>query len=123
MLIRMTGFGTTTAALLATLAAAAGGALGSDPDGAAAGPGAALVIDAAAGRDGRELVDERIRGVDAEVRLPRSAAEARTNVRYFAELGYGVIVSGPRSSAAARATGVPAERANGLVEALRAADR
>jgi hypothetical protein len=45
--------------------------------------------------------------VDAEVRLPRTPAEARTNVRYFDELGYRVVVAGPRAEAAAAAIGVP----------------
>ena len=62
----------------------------------------ALVIDAAAGRDGRELVDPRLRDSNAQVRLPRSEAEARTDVRYFAAQGYDrIVVAGPRSAAAA----------------------
>ena len=64
------------------------------------------MIDAAAGADGRELVDSRLREVDAEVRLPRTSAEARTNLRYFAAQDLRVIVAGPRASAAADATGI-----------------
>ena len=123
MLIRMTGFGATTAGLIAALVAAAGGVLGADSDGPAATRRTALVIDPGAARDGRELVDARLEALDAEVRLPRSAAEARTNVRYFAELGYRVVVAGPRSAAAAEATGIAAERAGGLGEAVRAVAR
>lgn len=126
MLIRMTMSGTTGVGLLAALAAAAGaGADGSARGGAAdAGDGrTALVVDAAAGRDGRRLVDPRLEAVDADVRLPRTAAEARTNVRYFAELGRRIVVTGPHSIAAAASTGVPAERAAGLGDALRALTR
>ena len=58
-------------------------------------------VDAPAARDGRALVDPRLRAVDADVRLPRSAAEARTDVRYFLAQGYDrVVVAGPRSTAA-----------------------
>jgi hypothetical protein len=115
----MTELATTATALLAALAAATAGVVGAD-SGTPAPPRTALVIDSSAGRDGRELVDARLRSLDADVRLPRTAAEARTNVRYFAELGHRVIVAGPRSIAAAGATGVEAERAAGLGAALRA---
>src|SRR5918992_1405483 len=91
MLIRMTEMGTSITALIAALAAAAGGLLGSSSgDGGSSGPGTALVIQAAAARDGRDLVDDRLDEVDAEVRLPRTAEEARTDLRYFASLGYDV---------------------------------
>ena len=83
----------------------------------------ALVIDASLARDGRELVDSRLEDVDADVRLPRTAEEAVTNVRYFEHLGYDVVVSGPRSVAAAAKAGVPAESASGLTGALSAASR
>ena len=90
---------------LASLAAA----VGALAVGAAFAPGAdhraprtAIVIDAPAARDGRALVDPRLRAVDADVRLPRDAAEARTDVRYFAAQGYDrIVVAGPRSAAAA----------------------
>ena len=79
------------------------------------------MIDASQGRDGRELVDPRLRDLDAEVRLPRTSEEARTNVRYFDALGYRVIVAGPQARAAAQATGVAALRVAGLPQALEAA--
>ena len=57
-------------------------------------PRTALVVDAPVARDGRALVDPRLRTIDAAVRLPRSAAEARTDLRYFAavdEAGVGAL--------------------------------
>lgn len=109
-------------------ALALGGAL--DADGSSRGTGAdrepsrtALVIDASQGRDGRELVDPRLRELDADVRLPRTSEEARTNVRYFDALGYRVVVAGPEANAAAAATGVDALRTAGLPEALAAVGR
>ena len=116
----MTPIGTAIVTLVAAGAAAAGGLLG----GGGAGerrvpePGTALVIDAALGRDGRELVDEQLRSVRAEVRLPRTAEEARTNLRYFEAQGLRIVVSGPDARRAAGATGVPAVHAAGLDEAL-----
>lgn len=99
---------------------ALGGVLagGSDESGART----ALVIDASAGRDGRELVDSRLRDADAQVRLPRTSTEASTDVRYLAAQGYRVIVAGPLSSEAAEATGVGAVRASGVSGAVAAAD-
>jgi hypothetical protein len=102
--------------------AAGGGAPGSGVNGsgapwsAAAGSGAAtadsahtaLVIDARLARDGRELVDSRLRELDAELRLPRTTAEAETDLRYLAAQGYRLVVAGPHAQAAAAATGVPA---------------
>ena len=110
---------------LASLAAAAGALA----VGAAFAPGAdhpaprtAVVIDAPAARDGRALVDPRLRAVDADVRLPRTAAEARTDVRYFAAQGYDrVIVAGPRSTTAA--DGAAIVRVADLPAALAAATR
>jgi len=78
----------------------------------------ALVIDASLGRDGRELVDARLKDVDAAVRLPRNATEARTNVGYLNALGYRVVVAGPDATAAADGTGVGATRVAGLGAAL-----
>ena len=79
---------------------AAGGVL--SPAAGQPAPRTALVIDAPAARDGRALVDPRLRAIDADVRLPRDAAEARTDVRYFAAQGYDrIVVAGPRSTAAA----------------------
>ncbi len=79
----------------------------------------ALVIDASRARDGRELVDPRLRDLDAEVRLPRTSEEARTNVRYFDSLGYRVVVAGPAAGAAATAAGVDAVRVGGVAQAAR----
>lgn len=121
MLIRMTVPGMQLIALLTAGAAAAGGVLGADAGGRAGRPApTALVIDAAAARDGRDLVDSRLRAVNAAVRLPRSSAEARTNVRYFTSRGYRVVVVGPRAGAAARAAGVVAVRKPELTSALAA---
>ena len=106
---------TGTLAALATAAAVALSGAGSDRDGAQS---TGLVIDAGAGHQGRELVDPRLLDVDAEVRLPRDAREARTNLRYFDELGYRVVVVGPRSEAAADATGVEVMHAADLSRAL-----
>ena len=108
-------------AVLIAGAMAAGGVLASQSRPANA--PAALVIDAAAARDGREPVDPRLRGADAEVRLPRTAAEAVTNVRYFDALGRRVVVAGPISAAAAERAGVPVVRAPDLEGALMAAGR
>jgi hypothetical protein len=117
----MTGFGSTIAAFLAGGAVALGGLLAGHPD--SSGSRTALVIDAAAGRDGRELIDPRLRDSDAQVRLPRTDAEARTDVRYFAAQGYRLVVAGPKASAAARETGVAAVSAADLTGALAAVSR
>jgi hypothetical protein len=110
------------AALVAALAVAAGGVLGSSgaDDGVR---DTALVIDAGAARDGRDLVDSRLVEADAEVRLPRTAREARTNLRYLSAQGYDIVVAGPLAAEAASATGAKAERTAGLGEALAAAGR
>jgi hypothetical protein len=118
----MTFIGTHIAAVLAAGALATGVAFGAES--AADGDNAArtaLVIDASLASDGRDLVDSRLEGVDAEVRLPRDAEEARTNVRYFDELGYRVYVAGSRATAAADRTGVDATSVDGLDGALAAA--
>jgi hypothetical protein len=117
----MTDLANIIASVVVAGGVAAGGVL-AEETGAPA-PRTALVIDAAAGNDGRELLDPRLREVDADVRLPRTAAEARTDVRYFAALGYRVVVTGPQTSAAARAAGIAAVRAPDLVAALAAAGR
>ena len=80
------------------------------------------MIDASLASDGRELVDPRLKDVDADVRLPRTPAEARTNVRYFDALGYRVVVAGFKANAAADATGVEAVQAQDLPGALTAAN-
>ena len=124
MFIRMTSLSSTLATFVAAgLAAAAGllgGAAGERPE---SGTRTALVIDAAEGRDGRKLVDERLRAVRAEVRLPRTPEEARTNLRYLEAQGLRIVASGPDALAAAEATGVDAVQAADLREALAAAGR
>jgi hypothetical protein len=120
----MMELGTQITAAIAAVAVAAGGVVGaSSGDGSRTSPRTALVIDAATARDGRDLVDPRLQAADAEVRLPRTAAEARTNVRYLAELGRRVVVAGPKATAAADSTGVAALEARGLSDALAAAGR
>jgi hypothetical protein len=114
----MTGFGSTIAAFLAGAAVAVGGVLAGSSDGS--GAHNALVIDAGAGRDGRELLDGRLRAADAEVRLARTSSEASTDVRYFAAQGYRVIVVGPLATDAAATAGVQAVRADDLAGALAA---
>ncbi|MEN3280627.1 MAG: hypothetical protein V7607_1767 [Solirubrobacteraceae bacterium] len=115
----MTGLGTQIGALLAAGAVAAGGLLGAG-SGRPAPPRTAVVVDAAIARDGRALVDPRLRAVDADVRLPRTQAEANTDVRYFTAAGYDrVVVAGPRSTAAGAHTAV-ADRATSLDAALAA---
>jgi hypothetical protein len=113
----MTGIITTVGTLLAAGVLAAGGSLGSTDDGHHT--RTALVIDASQARDGRELVDPRLRDLDAEVRLPRTSSEAQTNVRYFDALGYRVIVSGPQATAAADEVGLAVEPAPDLAHAVR----
>jgi hypothetical protein len=117
----MTHLATQILGLVAAGAVAAGGAIAGTADDPS--PRTALVIDAGAARDGRELIDPRLEELDAELRLPRTDAEARTNVRYFDELGYRVVVGGPSASAAARTAGVDAARAHGIDDAVAAAAR
>ena len=69
---------------------------------------------------GRPLVPARVGAPDSEVRLPRTAAEAATNVRYFAAQGYRVVVAGRLAATAADAAGVDAARAPDLTSALAA---
>ena len=112
----MTFIGTPIATVLAADAIAIGSLLGADSDVQAR--HTALVIDASLARDGRELVDPRLKDLDADVRLPRNATEARTNVRYFDALDYKVYVAGSDATAAAAATGVEATDTGGLDGAL-----
>jgi hypothetical protein len=121
MLIRMTDIGTHLTALIAVVGVATGGLLGSDSREDPA-PRTALVVDASAARDGRDSVDPRLERVDADVRLPRTSTEARTNVLYFDSLGYRVVVAGPTANSAADAAGVDAVHTPDLPGALRAAD-
>jgi hypothetical protein len=117
----MTDLGPIIATLLTAAAVAVGGLVAGDSSDP--GPRTALVIDAAAGRDGRDLIDPRLSDTGAEVRLPRTSAEALTNVRYFAARGYHVVVAGPRATEAAGAAGVAAVREPDLRGALAAAAR
>jgi hypothetical protein len=119
MQVRMTSIGAITATFLA--GAAAGGALAAGDN--ADSPRTALVIDAAVARDGRELVDDRLRATGVELRVPRTAAEARTNVRYLAAADYRLVVAGPQASAAADAAKVDALRARDRAAALAAVER
>jgi hypothetical protein len=117
----MTGFGS-VAALLAAGAVTVGGLLGSGSDeSSGSATRTALVIDAAAARNGRDLIDSRLRDLEAPIRLPRTSTEASTNVRYFAARGYRVVVAGSQASAAAKATGVDAVQVPNLARALAAA--
>jgi hypothetical protein len=118
----MTALLGTFTALLAAGALAAGGLVGpgaTDPSGART----ALVIDAAAARDGRDLVDPRLHALDAEIRLPRTSAEAVANVRYFDEQRYRLVVAGPHAGAAAEAAGARAVHVPDLAGALAAVAR
>ena len=117
----MTFLGTHIAAVLAAGAVATGVAFGADAGADGAGRPTALVVDASLARQGRDLVDRRLEHVDAAVRLPRNATEARTNVRYFDELGYRVYVAGAQATGAAEAIGVDATPVDGLEGALAAA--
>ena len=108
----MTFIGTNIAAVLAAGAVATGSLFGAGSDEQSR--HTALVIDASLASDGRQLVDPRLKDVDAAVRLPRTSTEARTNVRYFDALGYRVVVAGFKANAAADATGVEAAPAQDL---------
>jgi hypothetical protein len=120
----MMEIGTKLATLIAAGALAISGLAGAGPDRAArSGPETALIIDASQGRDGRELVDPRLRSVNADVRLPRNTEEALANVRYFAALGHRLVVVGPKAARAARAAGIDAVHAPGIRAAIAAARR
>jgi hypothetical protein len=97
--------GTALASTLAAGVVAVGSLLGGSGD---AKSHTAVVMDANLGRDGRELVAPRLRDLDAELRLPRTEAEAETDLRYFAAQGYRLVVAGPDSEAAAQASGLQA---------------
>ena len=114
--------GTHIAAVIAAAAVVGGGAVGATSgDGSGSASGTALVIDAGVARDGRDLVDPRLQAAGAEVRLPRTAEEARTSVRYMAELGKRVVVAGPQATGAAETAEVAAVQAGYLAGALAAA--
>jgi hypothetical protein len=119
MLIRMMYLGTHIAAVLTAGVLAAGAVFGAEAStGADAVQRTALVIDSSLAAHGRDLVDPRLQDVNAAVRVPRDADEARTNVRYFDSLGYRVYVAGPTATAAAARTGVDATDVHGLGGAL-----
>jgi hypothetical protein len=121
MLIRMTYFGTHIAAVFAAATLAAGAVLAADAStGHESAQPTALVIDASLASHGRRLVDPRLDDVDAPVRLPRDAGEARTNIRYFDALGYRVYVAGGDATKAARDSGAEATEVDGLDAALAA---
>ena len=118
----MTLIGTHIAAVLAAGAVATGAVFGADAS--AGDDGAqptAVVIDAYLASHGSELVDPRLKDVDAAIRLPRTADEARTNVRYFDALDYRVYVAGSTATKAAAEAGVDATEVDGLDGALNAA--
>jgi hypothetical protein len=116
----MTPFGTHIAAVLTAGAVAAGAVFGAEASTGTDARPAALVIDASLASRGSTPVDPRLENVDAAIRLPRDADEARTNVRYFDALDYRVYVAGARSTAAAEQTGVDATEVDGLAGALAA---
>jgi len=60
----------------------------------------ALVVDASVGRHGRDLIDPALKASGATIRLPRTPAEARTDVRYLEASGHRVQARGPMSTAA-----------------------
>jgi hypothetical protein len=120
MLIRMTGIGTQIVALIGAATVAAGGLLGAGSGSSVETP-TALVVDASLARDGRELVDARLRDAADELRVPRTAEEARTDVRYLAASGHRIVALGPQASAAT--AGTTAERAATVVGAVAAARR
>jgi hypothetical protein len=120
MLIRMTGIGTQIVALIGAATVAAGGLLGAG-SGSSAETRTALIVDASLARDGRELVDTRLRDAADELRIPRTTEEARTDLRYLAAGGHRIVVLGPQASAAA--AGTAAERAATVADAVAAARR
>jgi hypothetical protein len=118
----MTLIGTHIAAVLTAGAVAAGAVFGAEAStGDDAAQPTALVVDSSLASHGSELVDSRLKDLDADIRMPRDAREARTNVRYFDELDYRVYVAGARSTAAAEQTGVDATEVDGLDGAVAAA--
>ncbi|MEA2278851.1 MAG: hypothetical protein QOI62_3832 [Solirubrobacteraceae bacterium] len=119
----MTSLSASIGALLAAGALAVAGLLGAGPDRPAS-PRVALVVDAGLARHGRALLDPRLRSVRADLRLPRTVAEARTDVRYLVAGGDAVVVvAGPRSIRAASDTRARVLRAADLAAALRAVGR
>jgi hypothetical protein len=119
----MTGFASTLGGLLATGVVAAGTLFGGGSDTpSTAESRTAIVIDASLASHGRDLVDDRLEGLDAEVRLPRDRFEAATDVRYLDRLGYTVVVAGELSTRAAEDAGEPAVYAGSVRTAVAALD-
>jgi hypothetical protein len=116
----MTGIATTLGGLLAAGVLGAGTLFGGGPDSATAESRTAIVIDASLASHGRDLVDDRLEGLGAEVRLPRDRFEAATDVRYFDKLGYTVVVAGDRATRAAEDAGEPAVYAGSVGTAVAA---
>jgi hypothetical protein len=81
------------------------------------------VVDAQLGRHGRDLVDPALRDTGTTLRLPRSAREARLDVRYLVASGHDVTVVGPQSSAAAGGRVRSAPDVAAALDALRRAAR
>ena len=108
------------ATVLAAGVVALGGAFDGDSGGSPESGPRALVIDAALARDGRDLLDPRLRDAGVELRVPRDAEEARLNVHYFAELDADLVVAGPDASAAAEAAHVSARQTDDAGSALAA---
>jgi hypothetical protein len=102
----MTGLATALTSVAAAALVAVGGVVGGSTTDE--GPRTAVVIDAALARDGRDLVSPRLRDLNGELRIPRSQAEAETDVRYFAEQGYRLVAIGRESRAAAADAGLSA---------------
>jgi hypothetical protein len=116
----MTVLMTSAGALVAAGALALGGLFGAGSAGPAGAyePRLGLIIDAPAARHGRDLLDPRLRAVAADVRVPRSAQEARIDARYLAAAGDDILVAvGPRAAEAAADTGLPVRRAADAAEA------
>jgi hypothetical protein len=120
----MTAMATTFGGFLAAGVVAAGSLFGGGSDTpSSAATRTAIVIDAPLASHGRDLVDDRLEGVNAEVRLPRDRFEAATDVRYFERLGYMVVVAGDGATRAAEDAGEPAVYAGSVGTALAALDR
>lgn len=114
----MTASVSAIATVLAAGAVALGGAFDGGSGGSTESRPQALVIDAALARDGRDLLDPRLRDAGVELRVPRDAEEARMNVRYFAESGVSLVVAGPDAVAAAGAAHASASHVDDTASAL-----
>jgi hypothetical protein len=119
----MMDLGMQLSAVLAAAVVAVAGVAGVTASGPGSLPETAIVIDASEARDGTDLIDRRLQDADAEIRVPRTAEEARTNVRYLAELGMRVVVVGRHATAAADTAGMAVVQAPDLASALTAAGR